>query len=121
MYFQLKNTHNFADDRIKEDLKVRGNKMTKNELVQLNLFTDPAGDDQAKINTEAGGRKLYDPRDGQYKVSNNPALILRNLYVRTHDGELRTLEIIDTYICEQADIADQFLFIPDGKGSFTAF
>lgn len=85
------------------------------------LFKHPSEADGEKIKTKTDGLKLYDPRDGQCKVSNNPALILRNLYLRNFDGDLRIVEIIDEFICEQADIADQFIYIPDGKGSYTAF
>lgn len=95
--------------------------MTKNDPGQFSLFTDSIEADNARMQTTTGGAKLFDPRDGEYKVSSNPALILRDLYLRNHDGDIKTIELIDKYICEQADIADQYLFIPIGKGSYIAF
>ncbi len=88
---------------------------------QLKLFeqSDPVED--TAVSTKSEGLIVYDPRDKTYKLSNNPALILRDIYMKNHDGSIRAMELVDEYISRQADIADQYLFIPDGKGSYTAF
>jgi len=95
--------------------------MANKIMNQLKLFKETAPVDETDFSVKAEGAIVYDPRDKKYKTSNNPALILRDIYMKNHDGSIRTMELVDEYICKQADIADQYLFIPDGKGSYIAF
>ncbi|MEN6375524.1 MAG: hypothetical protein ABFD75_12220 [Smithella sp.] len=69
---------------------------------------------EKNINTTVSfdGLLLYDPRDKKIKTSNNPALMLRDLYCRSQKKPLSTEE--EEFISELANMADEDVFVPAG-------
>jgi hypothetical protein len=61
------------------------------------------------ISAEVYGKKLYDPRDGQTRWSDNPALVIRDyLTNNTYGRRAAVAEIDDTNFGEIADLCEEY-------------
>jgi hypothetical protein len=72
------------------------------------------------ITADVRGRSLYDPRDGQTRYSNNPALVLRDYLSNTIYGRgIATSAIDDTSIAAAANACDVRITAPSFSDIFT--
>jgi hypothetical protein len=72
------------------------------------------------ITADVRGRTLYDPRDGQTRYSNNPALVLRDYLINTIYGRgIASSAIDDTSIAAAANACDVRITAPSFSDIFT--
>ena len=72
------------------------------------------------ITADVRGRTLYDPRDGQTRYSNNPALVLRDYLSNTIYGRgISSSAIDDTSIAAAANACDVRIAAPNFSDIFT--
>jgi len=72
------------------------------------------------ITADVRGRTLYDPRDGQTRYSNNPALVLRDYLINTIYGRgIASSAIDDTSIATAANACDVRITAPSFSDIFT--
>ena len=72
------------------------------------------------ITADVRGRTLYDPRDGQTRYSNNPALVIRDYLSNTIYGRgIATSAIDDTSISAAANACDVRITAPSFSDIFT--
>ena len=72
------------------------------------------------ITADVRGRTLYDPRDGQTRYSNNPALVLRDYLSNTIYGRgIASSAIDDTSIAAAANACDVRITAPNFSDIFT--
>jgi hypothetical protein len=72
------------------------------------------------ITADVRGRTLYDPRDGQTRYSNNPALVIRDYLSNTIYGRgIATSAIDDTSIAAAANACDVRITAPSFSDIFT--
>jgi hypothetical protein len=72
------------------------------------------------ITADVRGRTLYDPRDGQTRYSNNPALVLRDYLINTIYGRgIASSAIDDTSIAAAANACDIRITAPSFSDIFT--
>lgn len=72
------------------------------------------------ITADVRGRTLFDPRDGQTRYSNNPALVLRDYLINTIYGRgIASSAIDDTSIAAAANACDLRITAPSFSDIFT--
>ena len=72
------------------------------------------------ITADVRGRTLYDPRDGQTRYSNNPALVLRDYLINTIYGRgIASSAIDDTSIAAAANACDVRITAPSFSDIYT--